>query len=231
MHSASLPKYMALSEMLIREIAAGHLPDGLALPPERELALAHGVSVGTLRKALETLEEQGALERVQGSGNYVRAGAVTASVYGMLRLEKKGGGGLPTADVISVDVLAKPKGAPHFGASAQGHRIRRLRRLDGDPVALEEIWLDGDASAAFAASDLTDALYLFYKEALGIVIARAEDRVGVAPVPDWRVADFTPAIGQRVGYIERVGRLANEQAVEYSRTWFDDGKAAYINRL
>ncbi|MCF6445391.1 GntR family transcriptional regulator [Nereida sp. MMG025] len=231
MQSARLPKYLALAEMLTREIAAGHLPDGLPLPPEREMAANLGVSVGTLRKALDTLETQGALDRVQGSGNYVRASGANRSVYGMLRLEKRGGGGLPTADVLSVDVLPKPARAPAFGPSAQGHRIRRLRRLDDDPVALEEIWLDGDAALPFAAADLKDALYLFYKDALGIVIARAEDRVGVAQVPDWRVDAFSPAIGHRVGYIERVGKLADGRPVEYSRTWFDDTKAAYINRI
>ena len=129
--SQSLPKFVQVSEMLIREIAAGHLADGARLPPERDMAADLGIAVGTLRKALAELERKGLLERVQGSGNYVRYQTDVASVYALFRLEKLRGGGLPTADVLDVARLAKPADAPAFGDSADGHRIRRLRALDG----------------------------------------------------------------------------------------------------
>ncbi len=100
------------------------------------------ISVGTLRKALADLTAKGLLERRQGSGNYVRAGAAADSVYAFFRLELIEGGGLPTAEVLSVDAMDKPGDLPDFGQSGQAHRIRRLRRLNGIPAALEEIWLD-----------------------------------------------------------------------------------------
>ena len=55
----ALPKYIQISEMLIREIAAGHLADGARLPPERDMAADLNISVGTLRKALSDLVEKG----------------------------------------------------------------------------------------------------------------------------------------------------------------------------
>ena len=48
----SLPKYLQISELLIRDIAAGRLEDGARLPTERDLATQLSTSVGTLRKAL-----------------------------------------------------------------------------------------------------------------------------------------------------------------------------------
>ena len=48
----ALPKTIQLSEMLIREIAAGLYPDGSRLPTERRMAEDLGVAVGTLRRAL-----------------------------------------------------------------------------------------------------------------------------------------------------------------------------------
>jgi len=53
--SQPLPKYIQISERLIREIAAGHIADGARLPPEREMAADLGIAVGTLRKALGDL--------------------------------------------------------------------------------------------------------------------------------------------------------------------------------
>ena len=73
---AALPIYAQVSEVLIREIAVGRLADGQRLPPERQLAAAHQVTVRTLRKSLKILEDKGLLERVQGSGCFgARGGA------------------------------------------------------------------------------------------------------------------------------------------------------------
>lgn len=228
---ASLPKYVAVSEMLIREIAAGHLAEGARLPPERDMAAELGISVGTLRKALADLTDKGLMERIQGSGNYIRAKSGVHSVYSFFRLEKVRGGGLPTADILSVERMDKPKDAPTFGAASEAHRIRRIRRLDGDIVALEEIWLDGGVRDVITADELADSLYLFYRDALGVVISRVEDRIGVAGLPRWTPDGFHLRAGVPVGFIERVSWDVDGTPVEYSRTWFDNNKARYVSRM
>lgn len=228
---SSLPKYIQISEMLIRDVAAGHLADGAKLPPEREMAADLGISVGTLRKSLADMQDKGLLERVQGSGNYVRAQSDVNSVYAFFRIEKINGGGLPTAHVVSVDRLRKPMGAPDFGAAAEGHRIRRLRRLDDVLVAVEEIWLDGAYGDQITKSALSESLYLFYRQHLGLVIAAVEDRVGCGPVPDWPGEAFPLPAGTQTGYIERLSFATDGTPAEYSRTWFDSDKARYVSRI
>lgn len=229
--TSALPKFIQLSEMLIREIAAGHLADGSRLPPEREMADDLGVAVGTLRKALADVEAKGLLDRVQGSGNYVRHRPAVGSVYAFFRLELLKGGGLPTAEVLSVDRLAKPEGFARLGGDTEGHRIRRLRSLDGVLIALEEIWLDGAQRDVIAVSDLSESLYHFYRHELGLVIASVEDRIGVDAVPDWAPGTFHLNAGQTAGYIERVSRTAANEPAEFSRTWYDAKRATYISRM
>lgn len=229
--TSALPKFIQLSEMLIREIAAGHLVDGARLPPERDMADDLGVAVGTLRKALADVEAKGLLDRVQGSGNYVRHRPAVNSVYAFFRLELLKGGGLPTAKVLSVDRLPKPVNAPHFGPAPDGHRIRRLRSLDGILIALEEIWLDGGQRDGIAVSDLSDSLYHFYRHELGLVIASVEDRIGIATIPDWTPPSFHLPTGETAGYIERVSWTAAKQPAEFSRTWYDARRAVYISRM
>lgn len=229
--NGSLPLYLQISELLIRDIAAGRLIDGAKLPPERDMAAQMGIAVGTLRKALSDLEEKGLLQRVQGSGNYIRAQAEVASVYALFRLELVAGGGLPTAEVLSVARLPKPADLPDFGAAADGHRIRRLRRLSGKPAAVEEIWLDGAYAETVTAAALSESLYLFYREALGLWIQRAEDRVGLGHVPDWAPAAFAPRPGTPVPLIERISWAQDGARAEFSRTWFDQDVARYVARL
>ena len=226
-----LPVHLQISEMLIREIAAGRLADGARLPTERDMAANLGIAVGTLRRALADLTEKGLLDRIQGSGNYVRARTELLGVYAFFRLERIAGGGLPTAETLSVERLPKPADLPQFGSAAEAHRIRRLRRLDGEPAAVEEIWLDASRAERLERDDLSESLYLHYRLALGFSIARAEDRITVAPVPDWAPAEFTPQPGAVVGFVERIAWAADGASVEYSRTWFDPGAARYVTRF
>lgn len=227
----SLPLYIQITELLVRDIAANRLLDGERLPPERDMAVQMGVAVGTLRKALSELQNRGLLERVQGSGNYIRAISDPKSVYAMFRLELIGGGGLPTAQVLSVDRLEKPDDLPEFGSSEQGHRIRRLRSLSGKAAALEEIWLDGSYVEQLTADDLSESLYLYYRERLGLWIVRAEDQVGLDYVPEWTPSIFGMRSGAPAPFITRVSLSQEGSPAEVSRTWYDPAVARYVARL
>jgi GntR family transcriptional regulator len=227
----SLPIYLQITELLVRDIAAGRLIDGEKLPPERDMAEELGIAVGTLRKALAELQNRGLLERRQGSGNYVRAISDPKSVYAMFRLELIGGGGLPTAEVLSVDRLLKPQDLPPFGTADEAHRIRRLRRLNSQPAAVEEIWLDGSYAETLSREVLSESLYLFYRTQLGLWIVRAEDQVGLGHVPDWAPTIFGQPPGNPVPHVLRTSYDQNGTRAEISRTWFDHDVTRYVARL
>ena len=226
----ALPIYVQIAELLIRDIAAGRLIDGERLPPERDMAAQLNVSVGTLRKSLAELEKKGMLERIQGSGNYVRETGTQNSVYAMFRLELPEGGGLPRADILSVDHLDKPADLPDFGTSRRGSRVRRMRYLNDTIIAVEEIWLD-ESAGLIDRRLLSDSLYRYYQQQLGFWITRAEDRVSVGRLPDWTPAHFTRPAGETVGYIERFSWSERPEPVEVSKTWFDPDRATYVQRL
>ena len=188
------------------------------------MAARMGVAVGTLRRALGHLTERGLLDRRQGSGNYVRHAGLNREVYGFFRLERADGvGGVPTADLLSLTFGAVPDdvAAPFV----EGTRIRRLRRIGGEAVAAEEIWLDA-AAGRLKAGDLGDSLYLTYAARLRLRITRVEDRVDLGIMPDW-----TPPVLER-GPCGRVRRRSWAQGAvrEVSLTWFDPARANYVNR-
>lgn len=227
----ALTKTIQLSEMLIREIAAGRYPDGTRLPTERQMAENLGVAVGTLRRALSILEERGLLRRVQGSGNYIQVQAEVESSYEFFRLELLDGGGTPTADVLSVRREKKGKDFPNIGPGDVAHCIRRMRYLDNRPVEVEEIWLDGRFKDRVTREELQDSLYNYYKETLNVVIGSVTDRVGVGEVPSWAPDAFGLRPGSPCGLVERIGYDLSGETVEYSRNWFDQNVCRYTNRL
>ncbi len=226
----ALPVYVQIAELLIRDIGAGRLIPGERLAPERALAGEMKVSVGTLRKALAELEKKGMLERVQGSGNYIRAAGKGDSVYAMFRLELPEGGGLPRAQILSVEFLDKPADLPRFGKATRGSRVRRLRLLNDTIIAVEEIWLDESAGRIEPAA-VSESLYQHYQKQLGFWITRAEDRVSIGALPAWTPADFPEPAGTTVGFVERFSWSDRPDPIEFSRTWFDPNRSVYVQRL
>lgn len=67
----NIPKYVELSEWLKRQIDEGQLTPGQKIHSENELKEMFQLSRQTVRHAIETLEKDGILRRVHGSGTYV----------------------------------------------------------------------------------------------------------------------------------------------------------------
>ena len=227
-----LPVYLQIAELLARQIKAGYWHSGERLPTEAELAQTLSVAVGTLRKSLALLAQQAVLERIQGSGTYVRKTPGTPQIYELFRLELADGPGLPTAHILDVRKLARPA---HLAAiTARGEpcwRVRRLRFLSQQPVALEEIWFSASACPALKAAELGDSMYLFYQQRLGVWIARVEDQISAAAAPTWVTPPLALQAGDCSGYIERISWTASNQIAEFSKTWFDPAVCRYSSRM
>lgn len=65
------PIYLQIHNELKRQIEFGKYKVGDKIPAERELAVEFGVSRMTLRQAVQTLADEGILERRVGDGTYV----------------------------------------------------------------------------------------------------------------------------------------------------------------
>lgn len=228
-----LPVYLQVAELLARQIKAGYWHEGERMPTEAELSATLNVAVGTLRKALALLAEQGVLERVQGSGTYVKRASGTPRIYELFRLELQTGPGLPTAAILGLSRCTRPPHVPALAgdASAPLWRVRRLRYLSEVPVALEEIWFSAAACPELKAQDLGDSMYLFYQQQLQVWIARVEDRISVSPAPAWTVPPCGLRLGDSAGFIERLSWTAGNTLAEYSQTWFDPAVCRYASRL
>jgi GntR family transcriptional regulator len=70
-YPASMPKYLKLCEVIQTLINNQEYQPGDKLPTESDLVEALPVSMGTIQKALATLNDRGVLRRTQGSGTFV----------------------------------------------------------------------------------------------------------------------------------------------------------------
>jgi len=228
-HAKKLPIYQQISEYLVREINSGRWLAGDRLPIEAELAANLGVAVGTLRKALAKLEEDGIIERRQGSGTYVRQAPEGKPIYSFFHLELVEGGGAPSANTLLVEQREVTILASAFpGGSVWS--IRRERMLNRRLVAMEEIFVNSAHAEKLEVKDVHESLYLHYETQFGFWISKVEDQIDCAKAPGW----VCKALGVQEGTIlPRVQRWSwsNEDRIEeFSYTWFDPTKARYIAR-
>lgn len=75
-----------LAEIIKNEITQGKWPSGQPLPSLNELAELHQASRSSINKAMQLLEKEGLVERVQGSGTFVKDQGKTKSRTGELHL-------------------------------------------------------------------------------------------------------------------------------------------------
>ncbi|MGW7460344.1 GntR family transcriptional regulator [Streptomyces sp. NPDC054797] len=80
----------AIAEDLRNQISKGLLKAGARLPSEAQLAAHYAVSTPTLRNALALLQSEGLVEKIHGSGNFVR--------HPLRRITYAGGERTPCAD-------------------------------------------------------------------------------------------------------------------------------------
>lgn len=224
----ALPAYLRIAEMLARDIAVGRLADGARLPPERDLAPDLEVSVGTLRKALAELEARGLLQRRHGSGNYVRREPRAAAGYAMFRLELPGGGGQPSSELLSAERLPKPQLLADLGPAPHAFRLRRLRYLNGQDVALEEIWIDGRFGEALPQTGLETSLYRTYQSAFALWVLSAKDRIDQDAVPDWAPGHFSLPPSAPCLRVRRTGYDQYGLAAEMSWNYVNSARAQYV---
>lgn len=178
-------RYAALAAALRQRVIAGEWPPGTALPAETRLAAEHAVALGTLRRALALLAEQGLIERRHGKGTFVRSGLMGAP---MLRFFRFGGrdGEVPQSRILACQtVAASPEVARRLdlGRGDPVLHLQRLRSLGGQPRLFEDIWLLLPLCAALPEVPLAewgDLLYPFLAERCGVAVARAQDEIAFA---------------------------------------------------
>src|SRR5918992_5895271 len=117
----------SVREDLVRRLEAGEWRPSERLPSEPDLAASLGVSRATLRDALRSLEEDGFVTRVQGSGTFVTH---------RLRMKNNLDVNFGVTDLIRS--MGMRPGTRHLGAS-QGTATEEERErlgLEGESVVL-----------------------------------------------------------------------------------------------
>lgn len=179
--------YAAVLDLLAR------LPAGADVPSERELCTAHGVSRPTVRRALLQLEREG---RITGHRGRRRAAAI-AKVDLPLSLSSlsddlRSQGIVPGTKLLHVTRLhpsADETARRALGTDREMMRVERLRLADGDPIALETLFVTADRFDDISADlGLGQSFYALLHHTYGIELGSAEETIEVMAADEHEAA-------------------------------------------
>lgn len=178
-----MSKYPIIKSTLKARLQNASYRSGQPLPSESNLADEFHVSRMTVRRALDELEREGYIYRVQGSGSFPTGKRFRQGVYRIRSLEEmaleRGQDAVPFTRVLgsglTTDVPPEVVRALELESGAAVVEIVRLRGVNDEPLLLERRYLRPDRAEGVLRFDLTgESLHDLIVSRLKLEIVRVE---------------------------------------------------------
>ena len=184
-----LPRHLQVKDELMRRIADRAWKTGEALPGEEKLALEFAISVGTMRKVMQGLVQDGVLERIHGKGTFVSRSFERSSMLRFVRFREPGTVELPTAKILTMEVRkgeAQANAKLGLAPNDKTLYLHRSRSYGDEVVLVEHIWLPQGRFAKllpYLQKESPPLLYPVYDTVCGVVVYRAIDDLAMDKLP------------------------------------------------
>ncbi|MDP3759178.1 MAG: GntR family transcriptional regulator [Ramlibacter sp.] len=239
------PLYRQARLELQRLVESGRYAPGDALPSESVVAAALGVSIGTLRKAVDELVHEHVLVRRQGKGTFVALLNDDRFLFQFFHVEPRddfGEGGLREREDPQVECVAFVRGRADE-AEAAALRIRpgdgvvrvdnRLS-LSGRPVVHDRIVVAAQTFKGLSEKRFTErpgTIYNLYQTDHGITVLRARERARATAAGRETARILGVAIGRPVLEVHRVALTFGDKPVEYRVSTINTANHDYVSLL
>ncbi len=218
-----VPRYVRIAETLRERIRGRTLAPGARLDNQRALAREFGVTLMTLRQALELLERDGLIARRHGLGTFVASPSVD---YDILHLRTLAADLSAKGETVETRFLGSEFRQPDRRV-AQGLKLApgdavfvldRLRLVKGHPMSYQRSFLPAGLGLEVAKADLTvtplrDAL----RFKLGIEITRARETVCAVMLRSREARELGCRPGTPAFRSERISWAADGAPIVYDR--------------
>ncbi len=208
--------------LLLRdEISNGVFPPGTLLPGENRLAETFGVSRVTIRRALETLTEDGWIEKRTGAGSVVLprgtdpaiSADFAALIPQLVQIDRA-----TTARLLSFSYGPAPDAIAEALALPPGARVQRAVRVrlsDGRPFSHLTTYVPEEIAENYGEADLATQPLFRLLERSGVRLNEAHQSVSATLAAPDVADDLGVSVGAALLSLRRVVRDDTGRGVEY----------------
>lgn len=220
------PLYKEVKRKITDSLRRGEWKPGGIIPSERMLSERFGVSLGTVRKAVDELTAEKLLIRHQGRGTYVASHTGDRQFFYFFHIIRHDGHKeYPTVELIR---FAKGKAdaveAARLGV-APGTRVFHFAdclSIGGEPVIVDEITLPESLFPGLTEKKLRErpsTLYHYYQTAYDVIVVRTEEHLRAVAANEFHAGVLGISPGEPLLLIARVGFSYRDQPVELRRSF------------
>jgi GntR family transcriptional regulator len=242
--SGAGPLYRQARRELQRLVESGRYAPGDALPSESVLAGTLGVSIGTLRKAVDELVHEHVLVRRQGKGTFVALHTDDRFMFQFFHVEPRGDfaaeGELRAREYPQVDCVGFARGRADE-AEAAALRIRpgepvvrvdnRLS-LSGRPVVHDRIVVSAQVFRGLGEKRFVErpgTIYHLYQRDYGITVLRARERARATAAGRETARILGVPVGKPVLEVHRLALTFGDKPVEYRVSTINTASHDYVS--
>ena len=216
------PLYKEIKRQMMEALTDGEWKPGEAIPAERRLSERYGISIGTVRKAIDELVAENILIRQQGRGTFVASHTRDRLLFYFFHVVPESGEKVyPDVQFLSFAKAKADRPAAEKLGLAVGDPVFRIRnrlRLAGTPIIVDDITVPAVRFAGLTEARVRDrpsTIYNLYQEAFGISVVRTNERLRATLADGEFAALLDVARGAPLLQIRRVAQTYNDVPVEF----------------
>jgi GntR family transcriptional regulator len=217
-----VPYYEQIVDHVRNLIREDKLKDGQTFCSEGEIARNLGISKMPVRQAFQKLRSEGLLVITRGKKPVISAGPVPWDFQQLRGFseEMRRRGLVPSAKVLAIG-LHQPDSetaqALKLAPNEQVYGLKRLRFVDGEPVALVTSYLPARLFPGLEKQDLEkESLYSVVEQIYRRKLQRAEELIGAVAASEHDASALQGTVGMALLIIKETTYDVQQVPIEYS---------------
>ncbi|WAA13101.1 GntR family transcriptional regulator [Fervidibacillus halotolerans] len=223
-------------EDIIKKIENKFYKEHDQLPSERDLCSMYGTSRITVRQALQELEREGYIYKIQGKGTYVASKSYNQKLIKLYSFtdEMKKLGKNPSTKVLSFTIMSVDEYLAekmNLLPKEEVFKIVRLRLADGEPMMYETTILPKKWFPHLTATDLVQRpMYDIFLHDYQVKVTRAIEQFSATTVRQEEAEYLNCRTNQPALFLKRFA-YSNRELIEYTKSVVRGDKFVYTVEL
>ncbi len=228
------PLYKEVARQMTDALKAGQWQPGEAIPSEKKLGEQFGVSIGTVRKAIDELTAHRILIRQQGRGTFVASHGESRYLYSFFHISRQDGHKeYPVVELVSFargkadEEMARELG---IAVGEKVFHITNVLKLEGEPVIVDEITVPVALYPGLTEKlmrERSGTIYQLYEEEFRVSVVRTVERARAGVASSELAKLLRVKTGTALLLVLRKALSFRDQPVEFRRSWVNTERHEY----